>query len=317
MAIPAFGKLEQRNLRDLWKHEERDFTPWLAQNIHQLSDLLGVPIEVQQIEHRVGGYELDILGRVEATETVVIVENQLTPTDHGHLGQLITYAAGLEAAIVIWVAAEVRDEHRAAVEWLNSKTVEELSFFLVRPEALSIDGSKPAIRLVLEASPSEFARRLRRVRENEAGPRQEFRRKFWEALYSYLAMHGHPWAKGRSTTKDAWIASAVGKSGINVNVSFALGSRLRVEIYLSSEAAKAQFDKLFVLRTDIEAKLPDETVEWERLEDARATRVAVYRPYDATALADDTSERAHVFAWIAKNLTVLRDVARRHLVDGV
>lgn len=316
MAIPAFGKLEQKNLRDLWKHEERDFTPWLAQNIEQLSELLSVPIEVQQIEHRVGSYELDILGRVEGTETVVIVENQLTPTDHGHLGQLITYAAGLEAAIVIWVAAEVRDEHRAAVEWLNSKTVEELSFFLVRPEALSIDGSKPAIRLVLEAAPSEFARRLRRVRENEAGPRQEFRRKFWEAMFAYLAAHGHPWAKGRSTTRDAWIASAVGKSGIGVNVSFALGSRLRVEIYMASDAAKGQFDSLFARRAEIEAQLPGEKVEWERLEDARATRVAVYRTYEAPTLTEATNEREQLFAWIAKNMTVFREVARRYLVDG-
>lgn len=316
MAAPAFGRLEPKNLRDLWKHEERDFTPWLAQNIEQLSELLGVPIEVEQTEHRVGAYELDILGRVEATDTVVIVENQLTPTDHGHLGQLITYAAGLEAAIVVWVAAEVRDEHRAAIEWLNSKTVEELSFFLVRPEALSIDGSRPAIRLVLEAAPSEFSRRLRRVRENEEGPRQEFRRKFWEAMYAYLSTHGHPWAKGRSATRDAWIASAVGRSGIGVNVSFAQGSRLRVEIYLSSDAAKSQFDRLLKHRTAIESQLPEEKVEWERLEDARASRVAVYRLYETASLSEATPEREQTFAWIARNMAVLRDVARRHLVEG-
>jgi hypothetical protein len=244
----------------LWKHDERDFTPWLAQNIDQLSALLGVPIVVDQTEHRVGNYELDILGRVEESDTIVIIENQLTATDHGHLGQLLTYAAGLDAAIVVWVASEVRDEHRAAIEWLNSKTVEGISFFLVRPEALSINGSQPAIRLNLESAPSEFARRLRGVKESDDNPRHEFRRKFWEALYSYLASHGHPWARGRSTTRDAWIASAVGKSGIGANVSFAQGSRIRVEIYLSSDSAKKQFDVLIENRSSIEAQFPGEEV---------------------------------------------------------
>jgi hypothetical protein len=110
------------NLRDLWKHEERDFTPWLAEHIEDLSALLQLPIVVDQIEHKVGIYELDMLGHVEESDAIVIIENQLQATDHSHLGQLITYAAGLEAAIVVWIAPEVQDEHRAAVEWLNKHT---------------------------------------------------------------------------------------------------------------------------------------------------------------------------------------------------
>jgi hypothetical protein len=90
------GKFTVLNLRDLWSHEERSFTPWLAKNIHLLSEIIGVPITVDQIEHKVGGYELDILGRVEEKDAVVIIENQLNATDHGHLGQLLTYAAALK-----------------------------------------------------------------------------------------------------------------------------------------------------------------------------------------------------------------------------
>ena len=124
MPQPQLGKIQVLSARDLWKHEERDFTPWLAQNIDQLSALIGVPIVIDQTEHRVGAYELDILGRVEENDAVVIIENQLSATDHTHLGQLIAYAAGLEAAIVIWIATEIRDEHRAVIEWLNSHTDE-------------------------------------------------------------------------------------------------------------------------------------------------------------------------------------------------
>ena len=198
MAQPPLGKIQPLNLRELWKHEEHDFTPWLAENIDQLSAVLGVPIVVDQTEHKVGSYELDILGHVEENDAVVIVENQLQATDHTHLGQLITYAAGLEAAIIVWIAPEVRDEHRSAIEWLNSHSDEKVSFFLVRPEVFRIDSSNPAIRFQLEAGPSEFGRRLKGIVEDKDSPRYEFRRKFWEDLLQYLANNGHPWAKGRA-----------------------------------------------------------------------------------------------------------------------
>jgi hypothetical protein len=313
--IPTLGRLETRDPREVWKNEERDFTPWLAENISQLSDLLGVPIVVEQTEHKVGAYELDIFGRVETNDAIVIIENQLGSTDHSHLGQLITYAAGLDAAIVIWLATEVRAEHKAAVEWLNQHAGSSVSFFLVRPEVLSINGSTPAVRFELAAAPSEFARRLRSVVDEER-PSFEFRRKFWEALFKYLVDHGHPWAKGRTTTKDNWISSAVGKSGVGVHVSMATESRMRVEIYLSSNSAKSQFDALASRRSELEALFPHETLSWERLDDAVAARVAVYRNYDKARVAGETAERHELFAWISAQLTTMRQIARKYIVDA-
>jgi hypothetical protein len=315
MSQPQLGRIELLNVRELWKHEERDFTPWLAQNIDQLSAVLGVPIVVDQTEHKVGGYELDILGHVEENDAIVIVENQLQATDHGHLGQLITYAAGLEAAIVIWIAPEVRDEHRSTIEWLNNHTDEKVSFFLVRPEVFRIDDSNPAIRFHLDAGPSEFGRRFRGVLEREDSPRYEFRRRFWEDLFQYLANNGHPWAKGRNTTKDSWISSSVGKGGLGANVSMAQGSRIRVEIYCSNDPDKRLFQKLFAHKDEIEGRFSGEEVSWEPLEDASASRVAVYRPYDKEQATEDTPHRKELYAWIAKNLTTFRAVAKQYLVE--
>jgi len=314
MPPPQLGKMQLLNLRDLWKHEERDFTPWLAEHIEELSALLQLPIIVDQIEHKVGSYELDVLGHVEESDAIVIIENQLQATDHSHLGQLITYAAGLEAAIVVWIAPEVKDEHRAAVEWLNKHTGDKVSFFLVRPEVFRIDNSSPAIRFHLEAGPSEFSRRLRSVVEKEDSPRHEFRRKFWEDLFQYLAVHGHPWAKGRATTKDGWISSSVGRSGIGVNVSMAQGSRMRVEIYCATDPEKQLFHTLYGHKDEIEQQLCEEAVSWEPLEGASASRVAVYMAYDKNQAATDTPQRSELFAWIAKNLTILRGIAKQHLV---
>jgi len=197
MPQPTLGKLETKKPPQLFENEERDFTPWLAQNIDQLSELLGMPIFVEKTEKRVESYELDIFAR-GPDNVVVIIENQLEKTDHTHLGQLLTYAAGLDAAIIVWVAPEVRDEHRRAIEWLNDKTGDEISFFLVRPEALSINGSAPAIKLNLEAKPSGFVR-VFVLQRNRRKVRTASSCGSLGDLYPYLATHGHPWAQGRET----------------------------------------------------------------------------------------------------------------------
>lgn len=313
MNNPALGQLKILDPRQLWRSEEKDFTPWIAANIDRLSEVIGIPFTVDQTEKRIGAYELDIFGRVEGTEAPVIVENQLGTTDHKHLGQLITYASGLDAALIIWVAAEVTDEHRAAVDWLNKSTTDAVSFFLVRPEILQIDDSKPAVKFVVEAAPSTFKRVLREAVEGEEGPRHEFRRRFWAALLAFLVSKGHGWASGRQTTKDSWISSPVGKAGVGANVSMAMGSRMRVEIYCGNDREKALFNILHSHRSDIEALFPDETVSWEPLEDAYASRVAVYRPYSKETVSDDTEQRRELFVWIEKNLSRFREVARRHL----
>ena len=314
MAKVELGSIQTKSVKEIWKNEERDFTPWLAENIEHLSSLIGITIEVEQTEKRVGSYELDIFGRVGGSDAVVIVESQLDATDHKHLGQLITYAAGLEAAIVIWVAPEVGDDHRSAVKWLNRNMTEKISFFLVRPEVIVVDDSKPAVRFQLEAAPSEFERRLRETVEVENAPRFEFRRKFWEDLFAFLSANGHPWAQGRRATKESWVSSSVGRAGVNVNVSMALGSRIRVEIWCPDDSDKQMFDTLFGNRAEIEKKLGGETVSWERLDGSRSSRVAVYKNYDKEQAASDTPHRRDIFSWVGSQLSAMREIAKQYLV---
>jgi len=61
----------------------------------------------------------DILAEEENTGKKIIIENQLEPTNHTHLGQIITYASGYDARVIVWVVKDVREEHRQAVDWLN------------------------------------------------------------------------------------------------------------------------------------------------------------------------------------------------------
>jgi hypothetical protein len=314
MAKVELGNIQIKSAKDIWKHEEKDFTPWLAENVEHLSKLIGIPITVEQTEKRVGAYELDILGGVEGSDAVVIIENQLEATDHKHLGQLITYAAGLEAAIVIWIAPEVGDDHRSAIEWLNRNMNKKVSFFLIRPEVIQVDNSKPAVRFQLEASPSEFEKRFRETVEDENAPRFEFRRKFWEDLLAYLAANGHSWAQGRRTTKEGWISSFIGMAGISANISMAQGSRIRVEIYCSDDSDKQIFETLYAKKDEIEKRLEGEKVSWERLDDTRASRVAIYRDYDKEQAANDTQHRKEIFSWIGNKISVMRDIAKKYLI---
>ena len=93
------GILEKVDLRLLWNGEPSDFTPWLAipENILLLGDKIGIELEVQEQEKSVGPFKADILCKDTVTDNFVLIENQLERTDHTHLGQLITYAAGLDA----------------------------------------------------------------------------------------------------------------------------------------------------------------------------------------------------------------------------
>ena len=117
--VRVLGKLESLNPRKVWPHEAHDFTPWLLDNADALADVLGIDMELSTAEHPVGGYSLDLLGKDLTNNCVLIVENQLTATDHGHLGQILTYAAGTEAKTIVWMATSFREEHRQALDYLN------------------------------------------------------------------------------------------------------------------------------------------------------------------------------------------------------
>ena len=132
------GTLKNVNLREAWSHEAQDFTPWLADNLDRLSAAIGIPLELEGQEVSVDSFSADILARNPQNDSRVLIENQLEQTDHTHLGQILTYLAGLEAQVVIWVASSFRDPHISAVQWLNDDTVAPFAFFAVQVKAVQI-----------------------------------------------------------------------------------------------------------------------------------------------------------------------------------
>jgi hypothetical protein len=165
---PLLGRLTIVPPRDVWPREAHDFTPWLLENVDVLSDLLGMDLALEVAEHPVGGFSLDLLGRDDATGQVVIVENQLDVSDHTHLGQILTYAAGTDPTTIVWVATGFRPEHRAAIDWLNARTDESTRFFGVEIEVVRIGDSAPAPAFKLVAQPNDWEKQ---VKAEKASPR--------------------------------------------------------------------------------------------------------------------------------------------------
>ena len=165
MTTPKLARLERVDLREEWKTEAQDFTPWLAQadNLAVLSETLDMELETAGQEPSVGLFRADILCRDTLDDSWVLIENQLERTDHTHLGQLLTYAAGLQTVTIIWVAATFTDEHRAALDWLNEITDERFRFFGLEVELWRIGNSPAAPKFNIVSKPNEWARSASRA----------------------------------------------------------------------------------------------------------------------------------------------------------
>ena len=175
------------DLRDVWDGEAGDFTPWLAQddNIRLLGEAVGLSLEVEAQEVDVGPFRADILCNDADTGATVIIENQLEDTDHNHLGQILTYAAGLHASAVIWVARKFRDEHRAALDWLNdkfSKSRDNPGFYAIEIELWRVGASNPAPKFNVVSKPNEF---VGEVEEAGLSDSRKTRLDYWQTLIGY------------------------------------------------------------------------------------------------------------------------------------
>ena len=158
------GKLKEvKDLREVWPHEALDFTPWLAEddNLALLADAVGLEITIDETESSVGDFNVDIFATETGTDRKIIIENQLEDTNHDHLGKLITYASGKDADIIIWVVKRAREEHRAAIEWLNNHTDEDIAFFLLEIKLYQIGDSEIAVKFEVVEKPNDWTKEIK------------------------------------------------------------------------------------------------------------------------------------------------------------
>lgn len=290
MSILGLGRLQAVDPRQVWPHEALNFTPWLLENVDVLSDLLGMDLILEVAEHPVGNFSLDLKGIDEATGGVVIVENQLQFSDHTHLGQIITYAAGTNPSTIVWITTGFRPEHRAAIDWLNERTDGKTRVFGVVIKVVQIGDSEPAPAFELVAQPNDWEKVVRKATETGAGAvsaKTLLYREFWEEALRRIRDEHPQWTHARTTDK-SWCNTKSGYSGVPIVMAFRQAGLL-IEIYFddkSQEVNKQRFDVLFDRREEFEAALRL-IPEWDRMEGKKAARVII--PSDFM----DVSEREH------------------------
>mgnify|MGYP001246625252 CR=1 FL=1 len=301
-----FGELKKVPLRDVWSHEAMDFTPWLATNIEALGDALGLELELTEREASFGDFSLDLLAKDLGSSRTVIIENQLTQTDHDHLGKLLTYAAGFNASTVIWVSEIVRDEHRQALEWLNQRTDTETQFFAVVVEVLKIDDSKPAFNFKPVVFPNEWQKSKKQKTTANTSSKGEKYRAYFQALIDELR-EVHKFTGARVGQPQNWYSFSSGIQGVVYSAVFAQGGKARAEIYIDQgdqEKNKLLFDALKDEEEEITATYGN-PLEWERLDEKRASRIAIYR--DGMIESSD-SELEEIRKWQIENLLQIKQV---------
>ena len=303
---PDLATIQRVNLRDVWSHEAEEFTPWLAENIGKLGKTLGMDLEVEAREASVGGYALDILARDLGNSRQVVIENQLDDTDHRHLGQLLTYAAGFDANVIVWIARKFRDEHREALDLLNRRTGEDTEFFGIEVELWKIDNSRPAINFNLVATPNEWRRQTvsdARTAGN-VSPRMERYREFFQELIDTLR-EDHNFTNARQALPQNWYRFSVGYGQrAQYGANFAAEGRARVELYIASgnmDWNRELFDHLSEHEADIQSEL-GESLEWDRLGNPR---IAAVRP---GSIDDDEETLAEIRAWMVERLLKFKQV---------
>ena len=279
--MAQLGKLEQTDLREVWKHEALDFTQWLAlpDNIDQLAVVIlgGGSLTVTGTETNIGLYKADILA-VDSEDRVVVIENQLEQTDHDHLGKIITYAAGTQAEVIVWIVKDAREEHESAINWLNEHTDDHVHFFLIQIEAWRIGDSLPAPRFNVIAKPNDW---LKVIKQSTApGTVSELKlqqQKFFEEIKAVgqdAAPHVKSWPKA---SPQHWFDLSVGTS--KGKISITLNSQKKyvgVEFYANN---KDTYYDLLAKRDEIEAALGLKC-DWQELPTKAASRIRVEMPGD-------------------------------------
>ncbi|MFC2083998.1 DUF4268 domain-containing protein [Bacteroidota bacterium] len=298
------GKIEKIDIRSQWANEENHFTPWLAkeENIQLLADEISLDLEVEDTEVFIGSFKADILARDSEGRTVII-ENQLEKTNHKHLGQIITYASGVGAKIMIWICSEVTDEHRQAINWLNDITSSDISFFAIEIELWKINESLPAPRFNIKAGPNDWTKSTKNSSEPRAlTETRKSHLEFWNSFKEYMDINGTK-LKMRTPRAQHWYGIAIGRSKFSISLTTNTQSGVVCcEIYIRGSKAKQAFSLLEKSKIDVEDILGE--LDWQELPDGQDCRIKK----TTAGNTKDKSDWPEIHAWFKENSEKFYDV---------
>ena len=298
------GRLERVDLRDIWATEAQHFTPWLAreENLQILGESLAIDLEFEAQEKNVGPFRADILCKDTDNGSWVLIENQLERTDHLHLGQLLTYAAGLNVVTIVWIAANFTEEHRATLDWLNEITDDSFQFFGLEVELWRIGDSPAAPKFNIISKPNDWTRSVskaaRQIGDQPLTEVKAAQLEFWEAFKAHLEQVRSP-IKAQMPLPQHWTNFGIGRSNFTLGAFLnTTEKRIGVWLYINDENAKAFFWQMHAGREAIEAELGFD-LEWLELPERKSSRLVRYL-YDADPL--DRSRWPEYREWLRGTL---------------
>ena len=298
------GKISRFAIREQFPDEARNFTPWLKENLHYIEEKLHLSFnEEVETEVSVGRYSCDVLAHTSDGRRVVI-ENQFGHADHDHLGKILTYAAGLEADVLIWIAEEFLPEHITALNWLNSIASDDTpSFFALKIGLIKIDDSKPALEVNPIVQPDQWARQVKtaRISRERTGKAKKYY-EFWTHFIQYFDSI-KPGFKSRTPPHDNWINIPSSNPQMWFSLSFVNGKIPGIQLYIAGgtvDENKESFDKIQSLhKTELDLKFSG--LEWYDNPENKSKSINFYKneEYDFSE-----KNRNEVMEWFKKNIQI-------------
>ena len=293
------GRLEKVDLRNAWNSESTDFTPWLAEddNIALLGEAIGIELELEARERNVGSFRADLLCKQTGSDNWIVIENQLERTDHDHLGKILTYAAGLNASTVVWIAQSFTEPHRAAIDWLNSITAEHVRFFGVEVELWRIGSSAPAPKFNIVCKPNDWVEEVSEVTSRIAlTDTKRIQLEYWTEFFRYVQQNSKL-LKATKPLPQHWANLAIGTSEAILNATVnTREKRIAANLQLTT-FAKENFASLRNELQEIESSI-GQSLEWRELPENKQSYVVLSKQADPL----DKSDWPAQHKWLCENL---------------
>ncbi len=303
------GNLKAVDLRVQWKHEAHDFTNWLAEdeNIELLSDELGIGIENVRTERRESGrFNVDIVAEESTSGKKIIIENQLEITDHKHLGQILTYASGHDAEIIIWIVNDYREEHKQAIDWFNNHMGNKINFFLIQVELWQIGKSPFAPKFNIISQPNEWANVVKT--DSEVTELKLMQKEFWDKFKEYAIKHNTHLRLGRKTRPQHWFNINYGTSKAHISLTVNTKSKfIGCEIYIPN--SKELYSKYYSKRNKITRDIKPLKLDWQDLPEKKAFRIQTVKSADVMKEENWNS----YFHWLQNTAEKFSKVFKNHL----
>lgn len=314
--MAALGRLEEiTNLRAIWQDESKDFTEWLAkeENINLLSESTGIEMSAEETQSQVGKFHVDILASESGTNRRVIIINNFSQTDDSGLGKLITLAAGKNADVIIWIVRNAQEEHKAAVEWLNSRTRRNTGIFLCEVKLFRIGDSEPAVKFEVISRPNNWAKEVRKISE-DASSIEKLRFDYWNAFQDYAFDGGSNQKFASSykrwqTSSNYGVVFGTGRPGCSIIIA---KTRDELEAGLNIADDRELFSYLFARKDDIESETGI-AFDWLELPDKKGNRI---RAKKSPARLSDKSSWPEQFDWIMSSVLNIREVFGKYIREA-